>query len=577
MNIQDQVLRRALEVSYAHPRLRMALREGWGLLQQTTRRTGLPPLLEPAEFADLRRLAATAARPERDSPTVLALSTRGWSTHLAIEAVVGHALLQHGVLPIFMTCGGRLQVCDVAPVHAAPPMPCHSCRSYATGALGAAGFDTIEVRDLVSVRQAALLARPAVQELATVDACREYVEAGYPVGDWVRTSVLWFLSRGRLLDDAETVATYRKFLVSGSVLRQAFAAILDTTRPRAVFLLNGAFFPERILAELASEREIPVTRYERGFLIGTVLVSRWRRGADDLDPGDDAWRAVEDRPLTPTEEATVDGYLRERMHGGGTFDNFWRDRMDDVTQIRRGLGLGEGRHLVAVFTNILWDSAIQGKDRAFASMPDWLTATIAWARLRPDIDLVIRLHPAEVRLANHPTRERMADHIETTVPDLPRNVRVVPSKSTVSSYALLAAARVCLTYTSTVGLEAACQGMPVVNAGITHYGDRGFTDDPATPTRYWETVDRLIATGLSPAERERRSRVARRYAYLFFFRFHQFLEVIDEVGRSRPRINVDSASALRSGAVPALDRIVENIMSGTGAVITPASALPTAF
>jgi len=49
-----------------------------------------------------------------------------------------------------------------------------------------------------------------------------------------------------------------------------------------------------------------------------------------------------------------------------------------------------------------------GRDIAFASMGDWVLGGIRWAASHPDVDLVIRIHPAEVGLRNHPTRERMA-------------------------------------------------------------------------------------------------------------------------------------------------------------------------
>jgi hypothetical protein len=375
-----------------------------------------------------------------------------------------------------------------------------------------------------------------------------------------------------LLDDSETVRTYRSFLVSGTVLREAFTRLLERVRPDRILVLNGAFFPERILAELALRREIPVTRYEKGFLTDTVLAGRWRPGADDLDPGEDAWSSIAATPLTIEEARITDEYLEERMHGGRTLDNFWATRVDDLAGIRAHLRLRDGHPLVAVFLNILWDSAIQDKDVAFASMGDWLVQVIEWAQRNPSNDVVLRLHPAEVKLANHVSRERMADHIEARFPRLPDNVRVVHAESDISSYALIAMASVGLVYTSTVGLEMAAQGIPVVCAAATHYGRRGFTVDPASADAFWQAVDSAIATPPSSAERERTQELARRYAHLFFFRYHQFLEVVHEEGRSRPRVTAASAGELAPGRHLGLDRVVDGILTGDGPVITPAAA-----
>jgi hypothetical protein len=166
----------------------------------------------------------------------------------------------------------------------------------------------------------------------------------------------------------------------------------------------------------------------------------------------------------------------------------------------------------------------------------------------------------------------MADHIEARFPRLPDNVRVVHAESDISSYALIAMASVGLVYTSTVGLEMAAQGIPVVCAAATHYGRRGFTVDPASADAFWQAVNSAIATPPSSAVRERTRELARRYAHLFFFRYHQFLEVVHEEGRSRPRVTAASAGELAPGRHPGLDRVVDGILTGDGPVITPAAA-----
>ena len=53
----------------------------------------------------------------------------------------------------------------------------------------------------------------------------------------------------------------------------------------------------------------------------------------------------------------------------------------------------------------------------------------------------------------------------------------LPADSRLSSYTLGRMSRFALVYTSTLGLELACAGVPVVVAGDTHYRDLGFTLD----------------------------------------------------------------------------------------------------
>ena len=203
-------------------------------------------------------------------------------------------------------------------------------------------------------------------------------------------------------------------------------------------------------------------------------------------------------------------------------------------------------------------------------------ATGCWAgsaglQSHPELDLVIRIHPAEVGLRNHPTRERMADHISA-------HVRTSCHRTSASSRPTIRRARTSfmdeaslgLVYTSTVGLELAVRGVPVIVAADTHYRGRGFTVDPGTASEYWSAADRLMSTPPDGDERARLRELARRYAALFFFRFHNVLAAVTEDGRSRPRIRVSDAKDLDAGNDPALDRLVAGILYGTS-VVAPAS------
>ncbi len=567
--VQRRLLEAALARTYGHPRLRMTLREGWGLVREAATRCGLSRVLEPPEFRDLRRLRTAPPAGHRAKGRLLVLSFRGWSTHVVTEAVIANAFRVRGWEVVSATCGGRLPVCDVTPIHSAPPMPCHSCRAYAAGALGAAGLDPLTLSDLVDVRAVRAAGRNLTGRLGSVADCAALTYGGLPLGELVRTSVAWFLSRGTVREDAETLRVYRAFLTSGIVLHTAFTRLLDRARPDRILLLNGAFFAERILAELADRRGIAVTRYEKGFLTDSVLVSRWRRGVDDLDPGDEAWAEARETPLRDDQRARVQSYLDERVRGGRTFDNFWSRRTEELALIRAQLGLPEGRPLVGLFTNILWDSATQGKDAGFGSMAEWLVETVRWVEGHPEVDLVVRIHPAEVRLANHVSREPMEDLIDDALPRLPANVRIVPPESTISSYALIEMCNVGLVYTSTMGLEMAARGLTVICAAAAHYGRRGFTVDPASVDEYLTALGRAVITPVTALEREGRRELALRYSHLFFFRFHQMLDVVHEEARSRPNVCVVDATELREGHSPSLDRVVRGIWDGVDRVLTP--------
>jgi hypothetical protein len=561
---------RVLDWAWRHPRWKRRMREIWGTSREAAARVGLPRPFDPPEWKALRQLALTASPPAPDAERVLFMSWRGWSTHLAIETVLAHAVQRRGGAAIFAYCGGRLPICEVMPVEAAPPMPCHSCREYASGAIRAAGFDSIALHDVLDVGLSVRIARKRVGQLASVADCEAYIDQGLPLGRLVRISVAWFLSRGTLPNTPEVIDTYRSFLISGTVVARGLRAIIEHTNPDRVFMLNGTFFAEQIMTSLARERGTAVSTYEKGFIHDSIVVTTGTPAAHlKVPPG--TWEGVRDTPLTEDESEAIDAYLGQRRRGVGVPNNFWRVRIDDVDRVRGALHLDARRGLVIMFCNILWDSAVLEREIAFPGMGDWVVEGIDWARRHPEIDLVIRIHPAEIKLQNHPTRERMADHIARHVPFLPANVRVVQADDPTSSYVLMDEASLGLVYTSTVGLELAARGVPVLTAADTHYRGRGFTIDPIDATGYWAEADRLLRDPPDPMERDRIRELARRYAVLLFFRFHNVLAAVTEDARSSPRIRVSQARGLDPGLDPVLDRVVAGIIDGAPTVAPPGS------
>jgi hypothetical protein len=566
--IHRPVRGRVLDWAWDHPRLKRRMREAWGIGRETAAAVHLPKPFDPPEWTALRRIAASATPPAPGAERVLFMSWRGWSTHLAVETVLAHAVLRRGGAPIFAYCGGRLPICDVMPVDAAPPMPCHSCREYAAGAIQAAGFEGLALRDVLDVSATVRIARRRVASLSSVRECEAYIDERLPIGQLVRVSVAWFLSRGTLSDTPETIETYRSFLVSGVVVARGLRKILDRTAPQRLFMLNGTFFAESIMCAIAGERDIPFGTYEKGYIHDSIVLTPGA-AAPGLRVPESSWEAARNTPMTPGEVEAIDTYLNDRRRGGGSLDNFWRKGVEDLDRIRRELRLRPGQPLVVMFCNILWDSAVIGMDIAFPSMGAWVVEGIRWAEAHPEVDLVVRIHPAEVLLRNHPTREGMADHIAIHSPVLPPNVRVIEASDPTSSYVLMDIASIGLVYTSTVGLELAAQGVPVVLAAETHFRGRGFTVDPVDQAPYWEAVDRLLVAPPDDAQREATRELARRYAVLFFFRFHNVLHAINEAGRSRPHIRVDDARDLDPGLDPVMDRVVTGILEGIPPIAPP--------
>jgi capsule polysaccharide modification protein KpsS len=317
-----------------------------------------------------------------------------------------------------------------------------------------------------------------------------------------------------------------------------------------VCVLNGLFLFEAIALQVCRERSIQSFVYERGFIPGTIITHR--DNADYLLDVSQWWGEASERPLGSAEDERLDVYLDDRRHGRRTMDQYWsKDTLHDAVGSN-----GQGR-LAVLFTNLTWDSAVLGQEVAFPSIQAWLVASIEWFAAHPEHRLVVRIHPAEQKLAGKQTREPLGEFIADRFRQLPSNIEVLAANDPTSSYGLMDACDFGLVFTSTTGLELALNGKPVVVAGNTHYRGKGFTVDVKSAEDFDVALERLSAsTRYFRPDIER----VRRYANLFFFDAPITIPGVAEPVIGLVRLDLDDVSQLAPGVNPEIDRLCDFIL-----------------
>jgi len=78
-----------------------------------------------------------------------------------------------------------------------------------------------------------------------------------------------------------------------------------------------------------------------------------------------------------------------------------------------------------------------------------------------------------------------------------------------------------LVYTTTVGMEMAMSGVPVIVIGQTHYRDKGFTLDPDSWISFFDMLSDFIANPGKEQLTKQEIDLAWEYAYRFYFEYPQ--------------------------------------------------------
>jgi hypothetical protein len=472
-------------------------------------------------------------------PRVLVASLRGWSAHNAYELLIAHALRLRGARVALLTCGGGMPACELGWARRAHPRPCDRCAWLTERIVEGAALRHYRLGDLLPWGEDARKAPAGHAGEASSDSHEASL-----------VSVAWLLKATRWDRVPGGQEAAEDFAVAAEGVAAAAEKIFDEFEPDIVFLLNGLFGAERSIRRLALGRGVRSPTYEIAPRGGALVFSQ-DTPAPDYDVNK-LWAAVKNRPLSTRQRAEAIDLLEDRARGVGAHESYYERPERDPEELRRRLGLSGRERLVSLFTNVTWDSATIGHDVGFASMFDWVEHAVRLAEGR-DLALVVRIHPAEGRWG---TREAVQEVVVSRLGQIPANVRFVSAKDALSSYALLEISDLLLTYTTTVGLEAAARGKRVAVAGDTHYRGRGFTIDLSGPGELARALD------LTPARLPAKSaELAMRYAHMFFFRAmipFPLIEVQDGKVKRFPR----QAAALAPGADPHLDWICERILDG---------------
>jgi len=298
---------------------------------------------------------------------------------------------------------------------------------------------------------------------------------------------------------------------------QAALCLFQDWHPQVVLTPNGSILEMGAVYQAARSQDIPVVTYEFGEQRGRIWLANnaevMRQEMDDL------WQVRGEIPLNQTQmEAARSLYTsRQRADLWGNFSRRWQGLPSQgEDQVRAALGLDQ-RPVVLLAANVIGDSLTLGRQVFTDSMTEWLQRTVAFFSARPDVQLVVRIHPGE-RYTQGPS---VADVLHQAQPDLPAHIHLVAADDPINTYDLVEIASLGLVYTTTVGMEMAMSGVPVVVAGQTHYRGKGFTLDPDSWQAHDELIERVLgephAHRLTPSQVEH----AWNYAYRFFFEYPQ--------------------------------------------------------
>ncbi|MTD94667.1 hypothetical protein GIW81_10025 [Hyphomicrobium sp. xq] len=433
--------------------------------------------------------------------------------HTAPEAYLARALAEYGHEIRYLSCGKAQSYCSVMTARRIPAggaaetrhRVCSDCTAAAAAIARVYRFPLDMLIDFISAEERAACEATAARAVAARSL--DTTSMGLNIG---RIALYEFTLTHKKMSTDLTETQWEEYgiiLANALVSLTAFAAHLRKHRPQAIVAFSPQYSNINSCMQHAIKQGVRVLFIESGtnlsHRLGTMRVWDWKVHKL-VNPALTYWGSSSDNPLTAEAAASVTGHFRQLLTG--SHFAVFSAPYAGTRGIRERWGIKPGQR-VLLLTLSSYDEAYAALligafpeqkvfSDVFRTQADWLRATIQWAASRPDLFVVIRVHPRDFPNKRESFRSEQSYMLEDLLADTPSNVHVNWPGENVSLYELLEDTDAVLTGWSVTAMEALVLGIPVVtyDARLPSYPpDIMYTGRSAD--EYFDNIDRALSDG----------------------------------------------------------------------------------
>lgn len=530
------------------------------------RHTRKQPLWEPLLQKNHKLWSSALHTAQKGQKILIATSVGSHLAGTTLESALAIALTLRGANVHVLLCDAALPAClacwsDIYPDHEqfskeGPVEDCKDCFEPAHKMYMSLGFNIHRYSDFIS---------PAdIKKAKEISCSLPFQEIGsytlnrLAVGEHAMAGTLRFFACGTLDGEPYGEQILRRYFNASLLTVFATTNLLRMHSFTNAILHHGIYVPQGIIGEVCRQMGVHVITWNPAYRKKCFIFSHHDTYHHTMitEPVE-KWANIS---WNDQLESELMNYLKSRWQGTQDWIWFHYKPEFELQEIVDRTTIDFNKPCIGLLTSVMWDAVLHYPSNAFPNMLDWVLRTIDYFMRRPDLQLIIRVHPAEIR-GTLPSRQKIAEEIRKFYPVLPQNIIIIPPESNISTYAVMSQCDSVIIYNTKTGVELTTMEIPVIVAGEAWIRNKGFAIDVDNPDAYFKILEQLPFRKRMNKESVLK---AKKYAYHFFFHRMIPLDFMEPSKGVPPyRSNIKSINIMTPGKSKGLDTICDGILKGT--------------
>tara|TARA_Y100001970_G_C14253767_1_gene873647 strand:+ start:896 stop:2605 length:1710 start_codon:yes stop_codon:yes gene_type:complete len=504
---------------------------------------------------------------------LIPVSAGGLEKSLVFESMIGSTLQYEGFNVEYLLCDELLPACIMATnnkinsddfnKHGSKKI-CSYCFIRAKNYLETTGAKVLKFSDLISKEEFNQIKKIDFTNLS-IDEMKNMKVDDVSVGEHANSGTIRYFASSDFHSYDLAKEIMAKYLRSSIITKKVSENLFKKKKYKELFINHGIYVPQGVILDTAKKFKINTSTWMVGYRRNSIIISRGDTYHRTLIyDNNNKWENIE---FTEKHEKKIDSYLKSRWTGSTDWEFYFKNPKFDVDNYFQKNNIDINRPIIGLATNVQWDAQVSFPTNFFSNMLDWLFYTIDFFIKNNHLQLIIRIHPAELNISKFSLQRTEID-IEKKYSKLPNNILIVKPGDNISTYSLFDKCNSVIVYGSKIGSETAATNIPTAVCGESFIRNKNIAIDINSIKEYDKFLNQLpLSKNFMSSEKLQR---AKKYAYHFWFRKTMEFKSIYETNIYRGaslQIKKNLFEIYDKKEDPALVETINSIINGTDYIL----------